>query len=62
MNTQRNNTIVELACNLALLELVQTFELLPIQMMNEDGESYKEEYQDAFDTYYDNYFQELTNL
>ncbi len=57
-----NSDIIELACNLAELELIQEHELLPSELIAEDGESYKEVYQAEFDTHYDNYYSRLINL
>lgn len=62
MNDNRNSIIVEFACSLALLELVQIHNLLPNELMDEDGSNYLEEFQDEFDRYYDTYYSQLKNL
>ncbi|MFR9543286.1 MAG: hypothetical protein SNJ29_16805 [Rikenellaceae bacterium] len=60
--TEKNSKIVEMASNLALMELVHIHNLLPEQLMAEDGESYQGKYQDEFDEHYDTYFSQLRNL
>ncbi len=60
--TTKNSKIVEMASNLALMKLVHIHNLLPEQLMTDDGESYQEKYQDEFDEHYDTYFSQLRNL
>lgn len=57
---KRQSTIIELSCKLAVCELVETFNKLPEEFMNEDD--YKEEYEGVFNLYYDKYNHILTKL
>lgn len=56
----KQSTIVELSCKLAVCELVEKFNMQPEEFMNEDG--YKEEYESAFNFYYDKYYDILIKL
>lgn len=58
----KQSTIIEYACGLAELEILQRYNLQPSEMMTDDGEGYKEEYQSEFDECYDTYLAELSQL
>lgn len=64
MEKKSQSTLIELACNLALCELVVQHNKLPQELMNddEDESGYKDEYQDEFNRYYDEFYTQLSSL
>ncbi|MFI3290195.1 MAG: hypothetical protein R3Y66_08710 [Rikenellaceae bacterium] len=57
-----NDTINELSCKLALYDLVERYNLRPTEVLNEQTNSYIEEYQDVFNELYDIYYTKLNQL
>ena len=55
-----NSQIMELSSELAEKELVDKHQILPEDMY--DGANYKEEYQDEFNSLYDKYYSQLSQL
>lgn len=55
-----NSQIMELSSELAEKELVDKHQILPEDMY--DGSNYKEEYQDEFNSLYDKYYSQLSQL
>ncbi|NDV64007.1 hypothetical protein [Bacteroides sp. 224] len=57
---ETNSQIMELASELAEKELVDKYHILPEDMC--DGENYKEEFQDEFNSLYDKHHSQLSQL
>ncbi|MDH6310918.1 hypothetical protein M2448_003870 [Dysgonomonas sp. PF1-14] len=57
-----NSSIMELACNLAEKEMVDTYGKLPEDFADSKEECYTEEYQNIFNPLYDKYYNKLSEL